>query len=93
MEKKKLIKYFKCTISDSQMSKTLYAIFYTESKLLISHNHSIRKYNRKQSGGFTVDVTIEIDSDRVIEFETLTGFTLHDSNDFQGRMNVNKNYE
>ena len=89
MENKKLIMYFKCPISDKKMSNVLYAIFFTQSKLLLSNNHSIRSYNRKQNSSNLVDVVIEIDSDRIIEFEELTDLKLKKSDDFQGKMSVN----
>jgi len=89
MEKKKLIMYFKCAISDKKMSNVLYAIFFTQSKLLSSHNHSIRSYNRKQNSTNLVDVVIEIDSDRVIEFEELADLKLKNSEQFQGKLNIN----
>ena len=71
--------FFKLPISDKKMTKVMYAILRTQSKLVNSSNHSINDYTRKQSIGFLVDVVIEIDADKIKLFEELTEIKLQTS--------------
>lgn len=85
--------FFKLPISDKKMSKVMYALLRTQSKLVNSFNHSINQYNRKQSSGFLVDIVIEIDKDKVDLFEGLAEVKLQTSEEFQGRMTLNSSSE
>lgn len=81
--------YFKMSISDKKMSKVMYALLRTNSKLINSYNHSINSYTRKQSSGFLVDVIVEVDDDKVELFEELSEVKLQTSEEFQGKLNFN----
>jgi len=81
--------YFKLPISDKKMSKVMYALLRTGSKLVNSYNHSIKEYSRRQMSGCLVDVVIEIDEVKIKLFEELAEVTLKTSEEFQGRMGIN----
>lgn len=81
--------FFKLPISDKKMSKTMYALLKTQSKLVNSYSHSINQYDRKQSSGFLVDVVVEVDKHKIKQFEELAEVKLKTSDEFQGRMSVN----
>jgi hypothetical protein len=68
---------FMTSVSDKNMSKVLYAIFYTNASIIYSFNSSLRQYDRKQSSGFSVEVAIKIYEGRVAEFEELAGVKLY----------------
>lgn len=71
------------------MSKVMYALLRTQSKLVRSYNHSINQYDRKQSSGFLVDVVVEVDEHKIKIFEELAEVKLQTSEKFQGKMVVN----
>ena len=50
MENKKLTMYFKCPISDKKMSNVLYAIFFTQSKLLFQGTDLNDAFEKSQIG-------------------------------------------
>lgn len=81
--------FFKLPISDKKMSKVMYALLRTQSKLVRSYNHSINQYDRKQSSGFLVDVVVEVDEHKIKIFEELAEVKLQTSEKFQGKMVVN----
>lgn len=81
--------FFKLPISDKKMSKVMYALLRTQSKLVNSHSHSINQYDRKQSSGFLVDVVVEVDEHKIKQFEELAEVKLKTSEEFQGKMVVN----
>lgn len=65
------------SISDRKMAKVMYAVFYTDAEIINSFNPDLRKYSRKQSSGFDVEVAIKIYEGRVSEFEKLAGVKLY----------------
>ena len=81
--------FFKLSISDKKMSKVMYGLIKTQSKLINSYHHSINEYNRKQSSGFLVDLVIDINENKIKEFESLTEIKLKTSKEFQGQMSLN----
>lgn len=81
--------FFKLPISDKKMSKVMYALLRTQSKLVNSHSHSIEKYTRKQSSGFLVDVVVEVDEHKIKLFEELAEVKLQTSEEFQGKIAIN----
>ena len=85
-----MIGFFKLSISDKKMSKVMYALLRTRSKLLNSFNHSITQYNRKQSRGFVVDVIVEVEDSKIHLFEELAEVRLQTSEEFQGKLTLNK---
>lgn len=80
--------YFKLSISDKKLSKVMYALLKTQSKLVNSYSHSISKYDRKQSSGFLVDVVVEVDDDKINLFEELAEVKLQTNDEFQGKMTL-----
>lgn len=85
----RVYRFFKLAIADKRMAKVMYAILKTRSKIIDSYNHSLYQYNRKQATGFIVDIVIEINEDKIDEFEDLTGITLQTSQEFQGKLILN----
>jgi len=81
--------FFKLPISDKKMSKLMYALIFTRSKLIESHNHSITNYTRKQSSGFLVDIIVEVNEQKIKLFEELAEVKLKTSEEFQGKMTLN----
>ncbi len=79
---------FEISISDKKMAKVMYAILKTRTKLVNSFSHSISKCTRQQSGGFIVDVIIEIDEDNIDVFEELAEVKLKTNEEFQGIIKV-----
>lgn len=86
---KSVYRYFKLPISDKKMSKVMYALLRTQSKLVSSYSHSIDKYDRKQSSGFLVDVVVEVDEHKISQFEELAEVRLQTSDEFQGKVVLN----
>jgi hypothetical protein len=85
-----MLGFFKLAISDKKMSKVMYALFKTQSKLVNSYSHSIYEYDRKQSSGFLVDVVVEVEEDKIKLFEELAEVKLQTSQEFQGKIKLNK---
>lgn len=81
--------YFKLPISDKKMAKVMYALLCTRTKLINSYNHSISQYDRRRSSGFLVDIVIEIDEQKIKEFEELAEVKLQTSEEFQGKVVLN----
>jgi len=81
--------FFKLRISDKKMSKVMYALLRTQSKLVNSFSSSLSQYDRKQSRGFSVDVVVEVDEHKIKEFEELAEVKLQTSEEFQGKMVLN----
>jgi hypothetical protein len=81
--------FFKLRISDKKMSKVMYALLRTQSKLVNSFSYSLSQYDRKQSRGFSVDVVVEVDEHKIKEFEELAEVKLQTSEEFQGKMVLN----
>ena len=78
--------FFDMTISDSKMSKIMYALIKTDSKLVSSFSPSIKGYTRKQSSGFSVQMVIEIKQENLDLFEELAEVKLKSSDEFQGKL-------
>ena len=85
--------YFKLPISDKKMSAVMYALLRTGSKLVNSYGIGINNYTRKQSSGFLVDVVVEVDESKIKTFEELAEVTLKTSEEFQGKLVVNKAHQ
>ena len=81
--------FFNLPISDKKMSKVMYALLRTRSKLVNSYSHSISQYTRKQSSGFLVQVLVEVEEPKIKLFEELAEVTLQTSEEFQGKMHLN----
>lgn len=81
--------FFKLKISDKKMSKLMYALLATNSKLVNSYSYDIDKYNRKQISGFSVDITVLVDDDKIKRFEELAEVKLQTSEEFQGKIFLN----
>lgn len=91
MNKENMVyRFTKISISDKKMSNFLYAIFMTDSKLHSYHHLGLEQYTRKQNSGNMVNVVILIDENKITTFEELAGVTLQTSDDFQGKMKLNK---
>ena len=84
-----MIRFFKISISNKQLSEVMYALLKTQSKLVNSFSHSINQYTRKQSSGFIIDVVIDIDENKIEEFEELTNIKLQTSEQLQGKLTLN----
>lgn len=83
-----IYKYCKISISEKSMSRFMYALLMTSSKLVNSHHLSLEKFSRKKNSGNLVDVVIEINSDKIYMFEKLAEIKLKDSIQFQGKMDI-----
>jgi len=81
--------YLKTTISDKKMAKLMYAILITKSKLVNSQSARLEQFTRKQNAGNSVDVVVEVESDKVKVFEELAEVKLQTSEEFQGKMVIN----
>ena len=81
--------YLKLRISDKKMSKLMYAILITKSKLVNCHHLGLGQYTRKQNSGHYVDLVVELKEDQVQNFEKLAEVKLKTSKEFQGEMVVN----
>lgn len=68
----------------------MYALLRTNSKLINSYSFSINQYTRKQSRGFLVEVVVDVEDEKVKLFEELSGVKLQTSEEFQGKMTLNK---
>ena len=81
--------YLKIVISDKKMSKLMYAILITKSKLVNCHHLGLEKYTRKQNSGNIVDLVIKLKSDQVQKFQELSEVKLKTSEKFQGKIMLN----
>lgn len=81
--------FLKISISDKAMSKLMYAVLITKSKIVNVHHLGIDQYSRKQNSGHCVDVVIQLDPAKLDDFQKLSGFALKTSKEFQGEMKVN----
>ena len=85
----KFFGFFKMKISNQEMAKVMYALLSTRSKLVSSSSEELRKYDRKQTTRFSVNVVVEIHPQDRPLFEELAGVQLLSSNEFQGDIRVN----
>ena len=81
--------YLKIVISDKKMSKLMYAILITKSKLVNCHHLGLEKYTRKQNSGNIVDLVIKLKADQVQKFQELSEVKLKTSEKFQGKIMLN----
>lgn len=72
-------------MSQKALSTLMYAIIMTKSKVTSTFGIGIYQFNRSQNAYNHVDVMIEIDEQKVIEFEEMTGLDLKE----QGKMTLN----
>lgn len=89
MKKETIYGYCKLPISNVKMSKVMYALLITNSKLVNSSHLGLEKYTRKQNSGNRVDVVFEVEKDKLDVFEELSELKLRTSEDFQGTMTPN----
>lgn len=90
---KTINRFFGLTISDKNMSKVMYALLKTRTKLINSYSPSIAQYTRKQSGGFYVQICVEVEENKVEQFEEIAEVKLQTSEEFQGKLQVNNTKE
>lgn len=81
--------FFKLSISDKAMSKTMYALLITKGKLVNSNNLGLERFTRRQNSGNMVDVVVELKEGQIELFEELAGVKLKTSKEFQGEMILN----
>ena len=86
-----MYRFFKIKITDKNMSKVMYAILRTKSKLVNSVSIDIHNYTRRHSKGFSVDIVIDIDEKEINLFEELAEVKLQTSEEFKGKIQINQN--
>lgn len=68
----------------------MYSLIITKGKIKQIHHLGLEKYSRHKNSSNGVDMIIEIDPKKKLEFEVNSGVTLKTSKDFQGEMSLNK---
>lgn len=83
--------YFKIEISEKKMAKLMYAILMTKSKIINCHHLGLERFTRKQNSRHRVNVVVDVEDEKVKDFEKLAEVKLKTSEEFQGKMILNQN--
>jgi hypothetical protein len=67
----------------------MYALMYTQAKLLHSSSLGLQEYTRKQVSGFVVNIIIELEKEKWPLFKELTSFELQTDEEFKGTLKLN----
>ena len=84
-----MYRFFKQKITNKCLSDTMYAILKTEAKLTSSFCIGMYDINRRQASGLTADVVINIEPEKIEEFESLTGIKLKTHQEVHGGITFN----